>query len=100
MMETIAAVCLVLFALTCLVGSVWFLVSMINDGDVGMIFLAALTVLAVFGIMAAAISSVQQENSKPCVAWGSTTTTYMMVGKTMMPVTNTPCIRRQNEVEK
>lgn len=46
------------------------------------------------------ISSAIEEGENPCVAWGAPQTYWMFVGKVAVPTTYTPCIRRQNEVEK
>lgn len=59
------------------------------------VFLIA-TVGITFGILAAA----REEKRNPCISWGATETSYVMVNNILTPMTYTPCIRRQNEVAK
>lgn len=62
--------------------------------------LGCFSLLATIGFVCVVRSDTQREKENPCVAWGPPIKSFMLVGKVVMPVTRTPCIQRQFEVEK
>jgi hypothetical protein len=81
-------------------GCAGFSIEGINSGDKVQAWAGAFFLVAVLGLTAFAVANVRNENVNPCVAWGEPVTTWMLVGKTLTPTTYTPCIRRQNEVQR
>lgn len=79
---------------------IWFLVFSIREADTPLILASILFLCILLGFGFAFLASIQEDDRNPCIAWGPPITTYMMVGKIMTPVTQTPCIQRQNEKDR
>ena len=71
-----------------------------NSDLVICLFSLSLWLLLSFAIAGSVQEAAEAANDNPCVAWGPPVTTYVLMGKVMMPVTRTPCIQRQNETER
>lgn len=99
-METLAVVIGVILALMLFGASLTWFVSAIREGDLIEIGASMFLFLLLLFVAVAITLSVREEDANPCVAWGPPETTYVMVGKIITPITNTPCIKRQNNVER
>ncbi len=107
MMNNIAYACFGLVLLALMAACVRVIVWAVKctdpwDYDYRWIFggAAGAVLLLILGGVFSSLSDYREENSNPCIAWGSPRTDYVWVGKVMVPTTTTPCIRRQNETEK
>lgn len=98
--ETLIGLGVLIFVLMWIAGVVWLCWWTYTEWD-GPDFIMVLGItVGAFALTLLIAGGVMQEQSNPCVAWGTPTTTFMMIDKVVTPITTTPCIRRQNEVEK
>jgi hypothetical protein len=97
-----------IFGLACLlivwvvlgIGLMYWTFTMLMEHDYLWTCVAFGCTLMFLGLSALIYTSLQENSQNPCVAWGPPRTTWMMVGKVMTPITTTPCVQHQNEVEK
>lgn len=106
MVELIGKVCFLILGFSWLTGLIILTTAgirkLIDDEEGGWLFSITGVVLLLFtvGMGSLLFAETHEDNANPCIAWGAPETSYQMVGKIMMPVTRTPCIRRQNSTER